>query len=347
MELRVKNFVLMMTMINKLLLRISLSLLLATSAAYAQAPAAPLAFEVATVKPSAPLDMAAMRAGTAHVGAKIDAARVDIGTTSLFRLICIAYRLKPYQVTGPDWLKTTMYDIQAKIPDGGTVDQAPEMLRTLLMERFGLKIHHDSKDQPVYALVVAKGGPKLKESAPDPAPPPPVAGAPNAESMSIPTAAGDVKITVSAQGANLEMPGGEISGKIHMTVNEGSGTQPPKLHLESSQTTMKTFAEMLSVGVVDRPVVDMTELNGKYEIAVDLSQEDAMNVARAVMNSVPVRGGGGGGGDAGARPGGGPSDPSGVSIFGSIQSLGLKLEPRKLPLDMLVVDHMEKTPTAN
>ncbi len=338
----------MMTMINKLLLRISLSLLLATSAAFAQAPAAPLAFEVATVKPSAPLDMAAMRAGTAHVGTKIDAARVDIGTTSLFRLICVAYRLKPYQVTGPDWLKTTMYDVQAKIPEGGTVEQVPEMLRTLLTERFGLKIHHDSKDQPVYALVVAKGGPKLKESVPDPTPPIAPASAPTVESMSIPTAEGDVKITVGAQGASIEMPGGEITGKIRMTVNAGdrSGTQPPRLHLDSSQTTMKAFAEMLSVGVVDRPVADMTELTGKYEIAVDLSEEDAMNVARAVVNFGPVRGGGGGG-DAGARPGGGLPDPAGVSITGSIQNLGLKLEARKLPLDMLVVDHMEKTPTAN
>jgi uncharacterized protein (TIGR03435 family) len=113
----------MVNPMNKFLLRMNLGLLLATSTALAQ-----FAFEVATIKPSAPLDMAAMRAGTAHVGTRIDSARVDIGTASLFRLICTAYRLKPYQVTGPEWMKTTTYDIQAKIPDGGTTDRVPEML---------------------------------------------------------------------------------------------------------------------------------------------------------------------------------------------------------------------------
>src|SRR5665213_133847 len=109
-------------MTNQLFLRINLSLLLATGAALAQAPAAPLAFEVATIKPSAPLDQNAMRSGTAHIGTRIDASRVDIGTASLFRLICNAYRLRPYQVTGPDWLKTTVFDIQAKIPSGVPAD---------------------------------------------------------------------------------------------------------------------------------------------------------------------------------------------------------------------------------
>src|SRR5665213_2250323 len=95
------------------------SLRLASNPLFAQAP---LAFEVATVKPSAPLDPAAIKGGTAHIGTRIDASRVDIGTASLFRLICTAYRLRPYQVTGPDWLKTTVFDIQAKIPSGVPAD---------------------------------------------------------------------------------------------------------------------------------------------------------------------------------------------------------------------------------
>src|SRR5579864_1001235 len=254
-------------MIDRLVLQISLGSVLAAGAALAQAVALP-AFEVVSIKPSAPIDIAAVRAGKAHIGTRIDAARVDIGTASLQRLICTAYRLKPYQVTGPEWLKNSMFDIEAKMPEGGKVAQVPEMLQTLLTERFGLKIHYESKEQPVYALVVAKGGPRMKESAPDPAP------AADAEkpgekvmSMSIPTSQGEVRLTRSAQGGYIEMPGGEIGGKLRATVNEGGGA-PPKIHLESSGTTMKNLAEMLSVGVVDRPVVDMTELTGKYEVAV-------------------------------------------------------------------------------
>jgi uncharacterized protein (TIGR03435 family) len=76
-----------------------------------------------------------------------------------------------------------------------------------------------------------------------------------------------------------------------MTVIESPGSRLARLHLESSRTSMKTLAEMLSVGVVDRPVVDMTGLTGNYEVAADLSQEDMMKVAAASMTFGP-RGGG-------------------------------------------------------
>ncbi len=185
-------------MIEKCPIRTLLALPLVVGMALAQAPPAPLAFEVATVKPSAPLDQAAMRGGKAHIGTRIDSTRVDIGTATLFRLICTAYRLRPYQVTGPDWLKTTVYDIQAKIPDGVSADKVPEMLQTLLTERFSLKIHHESKDQPVYALVVGPGGIRMKESPPEPAPPPPAPGTPPPMEISAPTLQGDVKMTRSA-----------------------------------------------------------------------------------------------------------------------------------------------------
>ena len=330
---------------KRVLLPIGVGFFLAVNALVAQPAASPLAFEVATIKPSAPVDPAALRAGTAHIDTKIDASRVDVGTMSLFRLICIAYRLKPYQVSGPDWLKTANYDIQAKIPDGVLADKVPEMFQTLLVERFGLTAHRDSKDQPVYALVVAKGGVKMKESGPGPAPPPPAPGAPQPDSMSIPTAQGDVYAVRTGQGISIEMPGGEISGKLRVSMSGGGGA-PPRIHVESSGTTMKTLAELLSVGVMDRPVVDLTGLAGRYEVAVDLSQEDATNVLRSQVSLIQPRGGGGG--DAGReRDGGAASDPSGSSIFTSIQNLGLKLEPRKLPLDMLVIDRMEKAPTAN
>ena len=332
-------------MINRLS-PISIGFFLAAATLLAQPAASKLAFEVATIKPSAPVDPAALRAGTAHINTKIDAGRVDMGTVSLYRLICIAYRLRPYQVSGPDWLKSANFDIQAKIPDGVSAEKVPEMFQTLLVERFGLQVHRDSKDQPVYALVVGKGGVKMKESSPESAPPPPAAGAPKPDSVLMPTAQGDVYAVRTGQGISIEMPGGEISGKLRVSMSGGAGA-PPRIHVESSGTTMKTLAELLSTGVVDRPVVDMTGLAGKYEVGVDLSQEDATNVLRSQVSLMQPRGGGGGGGDAGRERDAGASEPSGSSIFTSIRNLGLNLEPRKLPLDMLVIDRMEKAPTAN
>ena len=212
-------------MIDRHLPLLCLSLLLAAGSAAAQPTAAPLAFEVATVKPSAPFDVAKARVGQAHIGTRIDASHVDIGTATLFRLICTAYRVRPYQVSGPDWLKTTTYDIQAKIPDGAPADKVPEMLQTLLAERFGLKLHPEKKDQSVYALVIGPGGAsgiKMKESAPEPPPPPPAPDAPKPQEMSVPTVQGDVKMVLAEKGINIEMPGGEIPGKIRVGVNPPS-----------------------------------------------------------------------------------------------------------------------------
>jgi len=269
------------------------------------------------------------------MGTKIDASRVDIGEASLFRLICTAYRLRPYQLSGPAWLRTTMYDVQAKLPAGVAADKLPEMLRTLLTERFALKTHRETKDQPVYALVVEPGGIKMKASAPEPPPPALPPGAPKPVETSLLSLEGNVKIVRTAQGATVEMPDGEISGKLRVTP-VGGAAQATRLHLESSGTTMKSFAAMLSVGVVDRPVVDKTGLTGAYEVALDISFEDMWNAAGRAMNARP-------GGPVGA---GAPAPPDSI-IFQSIGNLGLKLEPRKLPLELLVVDRAEKTPTAN
>ena len=86
---------------------------------------------------------------------------------SLADLIRVAYRVKPYQLSGPDWMTAERFDVLAKMPEGATREQVPEMLKALLAEPFKLAVHRESKEHAVYALVVGKGGPKLKESAPD------------------------------------------------------------------------------------------------------------------------------------------------------------------------------------
>ena len=307
--------------------------------ALAQRPA----FEVATIKPSAPLDTAALRAGTAHINTRVDAGRIDMGTASLFRLICTAYRLRPYQMHGPDWLKTTDFDIQATLPAGGTVDQIPEMLQSLLEDRFGLKVHRADEEQQVYALVVAKGGPKLTPAKPaepeapaDPTKPPP-------QSIAVPTLQGGVKAVRTADGISLEMPDGEITGKVFLTIDNKN----QKILARSPDADMKTFASLLSVGVVDKPVIDMTGIEGHYDITVELSQENALNAFRSNISFLGPQGGGDGGGRGGDAAGAQAPDPSGASIQSSIQNLGLHLDSRKLPVPTLFVDHIEKAPTGN
>ena len=97
-------------------------------------------------------------------GPHVDNSQADYTYMSLKDLIANAYDVKPYQITGPDWMATARFDIVAKLPEGASKDDAPRMLQSLLKERFNLTAHLDTREHPVLALVVAKGGPKMKES---------------------------------------------------------------------------------------------------------------------------------------------------------------------------------------
>lgn len=314
-------------------------LALAASAVMAQPAAAP-AFEVASIKPVDMPTPAQIMSGKIHAGMKIDAARVDIGLTSLQELICKAYDVKPYQVQGPGWLNSQVsaqrFDIIAKMPDGATKEQVPQMLQALLAERFKVAIHHESKEQAVYALVAAKGGMKLKESAPLPAPPAPEAGGPAAASS------GSSEVTFKASSGGGTVSDGEgMQQKVNVSPDG-------KIHLDFSGITMAKFVQGAVTPFVDRPVVDETGLKGRYEISMEISMADAMAVARKAGAAVPSNAPGATGGspDA-ARPADAASDSGTSSIFATLQTLGLKLEPRKMPIDLIVVDKAEKMPTDN
>ncbi|HZL55813.1 MAG TPA: TIGR03435 family protein [Bryobacteraceae bacterium] len=313
--------------------------LLAAAALNAQTPTAPLSFEVATIKPAPPINPAQVMAGKLHVGMTIDAGRVDIGYMSLADLIRTAYNVKTYQVSGPDWMNTERFDILAKIPEGGTKEQVPEMLKTLLVERFRLTLHKESKDHAMYALIVGKGGSRLKDAPPDPevAPdaPPPGAGG-----QTIATNNGSVRINQNGdgRGATVTTPG-------HGTTKMSMGADG-NMHMEASKVSMSAFAEMLS-RFVDRPVVDETGLKGNYQVALDLSMGDLMRVARSAGVAVPQMGAAAGGPVSGGAADSASDPGGGGSVFTAVQALGLKLDPRKESIDTYIVDHLEKAPTDN
>jgi uncharacterized protein (TIGR03435 family) len=245
---------------------------------------------------------------------------------SLADLIRVAYRVKAYQVSGPDWMASERFDVLAKLPEGASREQVPEMLQALLAERFKLTVHLEGKEHAVYALVVGKNGPKLKESAPD-------ADAP----AGVGSAALDVSVSGRGENTQVSISGGPI-GTAHMSMGP-NGT----MRLEAPKMTMAALADTLS-RFFDRPVVDLTELKGTYQVALDLSMEDLRNAARTLGMIGPGMGAGRGGAQP---PADAASDPAGLSIFAAVQQLGLKLEPRKVGIDLVVVDHLEKTPTEN
>jgi len=123
-----------------------------------------LKFEVASIKEHV------FNGGGAFLGTRISGSLVTVSTSTLKHLIQNAYQLQPYEVVvGPAWFNDNMpaYDITARAPDGRTptVDEVRQMLQTLLMDRFKLIFHRESKEVTGYALVIGKNGPKLKPTS--------------------------------------------------------------------------------------------------------------------------------------------------------------------------------------
>lgn len=302
-------------------------LLTLAAAAPCQAPPVPpqpLTFEVASVRPSPPLDFQKLMSGQLRLGMKVDKARVDISSMPVADLICTAFRVKPHQVSGPAWQEIAptggqRFDVHATLPEGATEKDVPEMLQALLVERFGLKFHRDRSEQPIYAMVVGKNGPKMKVSPPvEPSP----AGQANNDRP--------LEIKTDARGG-AAIRGGPGNAKV--SIQDGI------VHMEWERMSMDRLADRLSQ-LMDRPVVNMTDLKGDFQVTLEFDQSEALNVARR-MGAPPMGDGGAGAALADA------SDPGGSSIFQTVRNLGLKLEARKSAIGRLIIDHLEKMPSEN
>jgi len=292
---------------------------LAASTALAQAPA----FEVAVIKPASEAQlMAARQAGQRpRTGVTIDKNRVDMGFQSLSDIVARAYGVVPSQIAGPDYLRTERFDILATLPAGSTEEQVPQMLQALLAERFGLKVHREKRETGIYALVLSKGGLKMKPSTAEEIAPEPMEGD---QTQNTPFG----KMTIR------QIPGkgmiGFMPGLGTLKVNPGASGGP---RIEFSNLTTTRFAQLL-MSDADRVVIDKTGLKGSYQASFDISQEGQGPQAQPP------------GGDA-TGGAGMASAPALNPMFQAVEQLGLKLEQQKDMVEMIVIDHIEKTPTEN
>jgi uncharacterized protein (TIGR03435 family) len=278
--------------------------LLSCCAAFGQQPPEKIAFEVASIKPAQPMPMGRMR-----IGMNADAGMLRYTNVTLKDCIRNAYRVKDFQVQGPDPIESARFDIVAKLPAGSSPDQIPEMLQALLADRFKLTLHRDTKEHAIYALVVGKGGAKLKPAQ---------------------IAADEA----AAPGGNSGR-GGMARNAVVMQM-DGAGA-----HLKAPSATLATLAEMIS-RFSERPVVDMTGIQGLYDFDLVFSPENMRGMRMG--GGMPPPGEGGHPAPDGQTEA--PAERAG-SIYDSVQRYGLKLEPRKAPMEVLIVDHIEKTPTEN
>jgi uncharacterized protein (TIGR03435 family) len=285
------------------MVRIGLLLLVLSLAAFAQE------FEVASIRPSSQSAQTQTSAGLT-----VDGSMVRCSTLDLKLYLQIAYRLKNYQIVAPDWMTSTRWDITAKLPEGSDAKQIPEMMQALLVDRFQMKMHRETREAPVYGLVIGKSGLNMKESPPNPA------------------GNGDEN---SARSVNAAIGSG---AGTTVTYGNGAYFTVGNNRFEGKKLPMNVIADALS-RFSDRPVVDMTGLKGNYDFSMEFSPEDfrAMMVRAAIAAGATLS----------------PEvlklldASSGDTLFNAVEKLGLKLELRKAPIEALVIDEAQKTPTEN
>jgi len=306
-------------------------MLMALSTASAQSKAAPLSFEAASVKSSAPpVDGRIMRQMNGGPGSR-DPGMLTYSNVTLKEMLVEAYDLKPYQVEVPDWADNLGYDVVAKMAQGTTMEQMRRMLQTLLAERFKVAIHRETKQLPVYALTVAKGGPKMKVVEPPDPNAAPAEGPPAGRRGPPP---GDGAFPADGRGGRAGAPPPMPKGpgvRMRMT---------PTGRELAGYMTMSDLANALS-NSMGRAVVDQTELTATYDVDVTWTPDELDRNRMGAMAGPPA--GGAAGGEAPRTA----SEP-GLSLPQALQeTLGLKLDPRKSAAEVLIMDHADKVPVEN
>lgn len=271
---------------------------------FTQAPA----FEVASVKRNTNAN--------ASVSISTPPGRYTATNAALRLLINSAYRLAPDQYLGlPNWSESDRFDVVAKAPDGARPDQMQQMLQSLLAERFKLVAHMETRDAPIYALVMARDdrrlGPQIAKSTMDCGP---ILAARQADARS----RGPAPVRVPALGQSERPVCGIRATRLQIA---GGATVA---RYSAGNTTIARLAEQLR-GELRRLVVDRSGLTGEFDFDLQYAPERTLAAA--------------------PPPGGTLGTPvdEGPSLFTALQEqLGLKLESTRGPVEYLIIDRIEK-----
>jgi uncharacterized protein (TIGR03435 family) len=219
-----------------------------------------LQFEVASIKPN--------NSGDGGSSMTTNDGEVIVRNNTLRQLIQNAFDVRSFSLSGPDWLNSVRFDITAKLPRKATFAEQRLLMQALLVERFGLAVHHETKTIQGCALGTAKNGPKIQP----------------------------------------------------VEDNGGHPTNSSRGKIVAERMTMAQLADTVS-RQLRQPISETTGLKGVYTFTLTYTP------------------------DSGDEKAAGEAGPS---VYTALQEqLGLRLEARKIPVDTVVVDHVERTPTEN
>jgi uncharacterized protein (TIGR03435 family) len=211
--------------------------------------------------------------------------RFQARTYTVEGLVAAAYDLNPKMISGgPSWMETDRYDVIAATPGElrPSYDDQMRMLRKLLNDRFNLKFHRGRKESAIYELTVAKGGPKLEPSSAPPDEPY------NVTSTLYPAASGGIDHAM----------------------------------LPAHNVTIGQLASVLQRAILDRPVLNSTELTGRYDFDLEWTPDESQ-----FGGQLPP----------------GPPDSGKPGLFAAVQQqLGLRIEATRGLIDTLIIDRLDR-----
>ena len=273
-------------------------------------------FDVASVRLSDSKTMASQR---------VTDTRVDLVRIDLRQLLWMAFEIDPLccrdRIQGAESLGGVFVDVHATIPTGATRKQVPAMLKSLLIQRFGLRTHAEPRPADVYELTVAESGIRMKEVPPASDLDKEFPADPSTKTFSDSvgeTPTGRQRMITSALGIRMI---------TDQSLYDRSSTARRTIQIDAVRMTMPDFASLLA-GNIGRPVIDRTNLTGAYAFRIELPPEAWM--MRIVAGVVPPT-----------------NEPTGISAPSAVEHLGLRLQPRRMSLDTIVIDRIERVPSEN
>jgi uncharacterized protein (TIGR03435 family) len=246
------------------------------------------------------------------------------GLFSATNMPLVVYMAFAYRMTGgqiqnllsqvPSWVTADRFDVEARAEGNPTKDEMRLMMQSVLADRFKLAVHTETRQLPVFALVVVKAGktgPQLRPHSEDPP----------CSAVSRPESSPDAKPEPHPTGRTTEFP--SVCGGLQL-MPPGA---PGRVHAGARDLTMGLVASSLTgIGGFDRPVLDQTRLSGNFDFSIEFMPEPSGLPQPSVTSQ---------------------SEGAGPTFLEALkEQLGLKLESQTGPVDVYVVDHVEE-PSAN